>query len=423
MAMSTAVRDMTGPLAAVAHPPRRLTTAYLPHWFHVYGCWTVPLRAREPGKRAIAEFAGSGRSDDPDLAYLISIVEALERLAVCVIPREPMVADARSLPNAIDLNRLPRCSDRELADPRCPLGLANPDTPIRWTPSVDLSDGSVVLVPTVMVYLSRLETERFWLPITTGVAAATTWESALISAICEVLERDMVSTIWLQRLSLPKLDFDVLPPAARRLVEWCERKFIQTHLFDATSEVGVPIVYCVQESPHDMIAGRIVGASAHLDLGQAADHALREAISLRPMLHAAAENPDESDQMTDGALEIGAPRSSTAMDFLLRAADADRRALVPMRELQSREPVDRLDDLVGRCERAGHRIYAVDLSTPELREIGLYVARAVMPSLQPLTFSRHARYLGHPRLYRLPALLGYPVRVESELNHDPQPFA
>jgi ribosomal protein S12 methylthiotransferase accessory factor len=51
------------------------------------------------------------------------------------------------------------------------------------------------------------------------------------------------------------------------------------------------------------------------------------------------------------------------------------------------------------------------------------VVRAIVPGLQPLTFHYRARFLGHPRLYQAPARMGYPTRLEAELNAWPQPFA
>jgi len=51
------------------------------------------------------------------------------------------------------------------------------------------------------------------------------------------------------------------------------------------------------------------------------------------------------------------------------------------------------------------------------------VVRVIIPGLQPLSFHYRARYLGHPRLYEAPALMGYPVLREEDLNGWPQPFA
>jgi ribosomal protein S12 methylthiotransferase accessory factor len=67
-------------------------------------------------------------------------------------------------------------------------------------------------------------------------------------------------------------------------------------------------------------------------------------------------------------------------------------------------------------------LYAIDLSTDEAIRHGFRVVRVVIPSLQPLSFHYRARYLGHPRLYRAPSLMGHVAKAEDELNPWPQPF-
>jgi ribosomal protein S12 methylthiotransferase accessory factor len=53
----------------------------------------------------------------------------------------------------------------------------------------------------------------------------------------------------------------------------------------------------------------------------------------------------------------------------------------------------------------------------------MHVVRVIVPGLQPLSFCHRARYLGHQRLYRAPARMGYPAWPESRINPWPQPFA
>jgi ribosomal protein S12 methylthiotransferase accessory factor len=67
--------------------------------------------------------------------------------------------------------------------------------------------------------------------------------------------------------------------------------------------------------------------------------------------------------------------------------------------------------------------FALDLTTDEAIRAGLRIVRVIIPGLQPLSFNYRARYLGHPRLYEMPQMMGYPVYNEEQLNHWPQPFA
>ncbi|MFI6554606.1 YcaO-like family protein [Streptomyces griseus] len=419
------IHELVGPYAAVAHAPRRVHTPYDPDWHHVYLSHSARQRHERPFPYDIAGLAGSGRSADPETAARVAVIENLERIATCTPQSEFVLAAADSLPEAIDLDTVPRCSPEELADPRCSLVRPGPGEPIRWTKGIDLGDGSPVLLPAVMVYLGLRPSpaERFWQPISTGAAAGPTWESALIGGACEVIERDMVSVVWLQRTALPPLDPAHLTDASRRLIAWCARKFITLHLFDATSEIGVPTVYCVQEAPHDPVVGKVVSASTTRDLAAAAESAITESLSIRPSLQAASAQPQLVDTHIRGALEIGRAERSSAFDFLLRPTTPAGPPQPKLDNLSGPDERQNLNNLVAACERAGHKVYAVDLTTPEAAEAGLHIARVIIPGLQPLSFAPHARYLGHPRLYRLPALLGSRVLAEKDLNPDPQPFA
>ena len=65
---------------------------------------------------------------------------------------------------------------------------------------------------------------------------------------------------------------------------------------------------------------------------------------------------------------------------------------------------------------------ALDLTTAELREAGLWAVRVVVPELMPISFVHRARFLGTPRLYRYAESKGRPL-TEEEINPNPLPFA
>ena len=56
---------------------------------------------------------------------------------------------------------------------------------------------------------------------------------------------------------------------------------------------------------------------------------------------------------------------------------------------------------------------SVDLTTDELRDVGLWAVRVIIPALMPISFVHRARFLGTPRL----------GIAEDLVNPDPLPFA
>jgi ribosomal protein S12 methylthiotransferase accessory factor len=55
-------------------------------------------------------------------------------------------------------------------------------------------------------------------------------------------------------------------------------------------------------------------------------------------------------------------------------------------------------DLVRWLVDAGHEVYAVDLTPPDIAPAGVHVMRAIVPSLQPMSPVFAARYLASDRL-------------------------
>ncbi|MGE3508715.1 MAG: YcaO-like family protein [Vicinamibacterales bacterium] len=371
---------------------------------------------------------GAGGGLTPDVARIRAIGESLERYCSCVYDDKQFIcATANELgADALALDGIPRCSEQELAHPRCPLVRPDKDAPIRWVRGVSLLDGRCLWVPAVMVYLQlpyRTDAERIALRISTGCAAHVTYEQALLSATCEVVERDAISLVWLQRLALPRIDLDCrLAELAPYLAR--ERKTtIQHYFFDATSDLGIPTVYSVQVSPGARLA-TLVMCSTELDPAVAIAKVTRECASSRLALQRDHPIPGCWDDYTDvihGALFMGAPEQAAAFDFLLRGSA--RRPLSHMPNLATGDPRRDLARVIEILRRARMEAVAVDLSADEAIRAGMRAVRVVIPALQPLSFSYRARYLGHPRLYEAPPRFGFPSHSESALNVYPQPFA
>lgn len=327
----------------------------------------------------------------------------------------------------MDLASVPRCSDKELAHPRCPVSAPMTNAPMRWVRGISLKDGRPVWIPAVMVYLHlepRSPAERFWLPISTGCAAHVTIEQALLGAICEVVERDAISMVWYQQLPLPRLELDIVPPDLEKFLQRVQRSDVQQFFFDATTDMGVPTIYSVQLSPQNPKLAAMVMCATDLDPVRCVAKVMRESASSRLAMQSGrnhAEHLDDFIHLVDGALYMGQPERLHAYDFLLQNPAVRPLSAIP--NLETGDHTRDLTALVNRLHANGLDIYAVDLTTDEAIQAGLRIVRVVIPQLMPLSFAYRARYLAHPRLYEAPAAMGYPVKQEDDINPWPQPFA
>jgi ribosomal protein S12 methylthiotransferase accessory factor len=371
---------------------------------------------------------GIGRTmDDAALARLVAIAEGAERYAAGDFLGEcRILSSAGELDGpALDLNRIPRCSERELDTPGCPLRRLEPGAPIRWVQGIDLVTGQPTWVPAVMAsYCLRgvLPSERFWYRISTGFAVHFDPKEALIRGICEVIERDSIALLWLQRLQLPVISGHCLSPVAQCLLDWSDRHFIDSYLFDATTDLGVPTVYCLQIAEYDGYARQVAGAGCARDIATAAEKALLEAIASRPMFTDDAEIKEDFTKFSDikdGALYMARREMASAFGFLL---DSARERTGPERDELPQDPAEALAWIISALDREGMQVAAVDRTPRELRAVGLTAVNVIIPDLQPMTLHPLAQYRAHPRLYKAPMSMGYFSHSEENLNPCPQPF-
>lgn len=386
---------------------------------------------RAEGRPFRATVHGSGTGLDAASSFLPAVAEGLERYCTCVYTDDQFVlATGEELGHeALDLDTIPRCSQIELADPRCPLRAPDKRAPIRWVRGLSLLDGRLVYLPVVMVYLYAGLTspaERIVLPITTGCAAHISYERALVAGILEVIERDAISITWLQRLTLPRIEIDHLSPSLMPYWERYQRgsKELEYVFLDATNELGIPTVYAMQISRADKRVTTLLACSTALDPSEAVLKVIKDMAACRIAFRVQRGVPDKIEDFADifhGATYMARAERADAFEFLLQGGS--KRLLSEMVSLESSDERQALRTVLGKLRKRKMEAYAVDLSTDEALRAGARVVRVIIPALQPLSFSYRARYLGHSRLYEAPRNMGYPVYREEQLNQWPQPFA
>lgn len=370
---------------------------------------------------------GAGRVlDDADLARTAAIAEAAERYAGYGLYSDHVWARVADLDGAVlDVARIPRCSPSEYEQPGCLAVPFDENAIIRWVRGTDLASAEELWLPAVMTYFGMRDlvpAERFWYQISTGYAVHTDPAEAMVRAICEVAERDIVSVLWLQHLPLPPLSTGQLTDGGRYLLRWAEEHFIQAHVFDATTDLGVPTAYCLVIAEHDEVVGQTVGGGSGRSTGAAAEKAIVEALAGRLLLSRREPPPEKFEQflsVDDGARYMAAPQRRDAFGFLLEGAAHPPSAGTA--ELPD-DPDAALSHLITVLDDAGMQVIAVDRTTRELAEAGLTAVAAMIPDLQPMTLHPLTQFRGHPRLYALPPRMGYRSLSEEELNPWPQPF-
>ena len=371
---------------------------------------------------------GIGVAADETDARHAALAEALERYSVYAWRDEQFAwSKLGGLEgNMLDLHVLPRCSEREQAHRFCDWQPPRSDASLRWVRGLSLTTGGQFWLPAVLVYLgiSATPDERFTFANSTGCACHPSLTRAIITGLCEVIERDAVALTWLQRLSLPKIEFDHVPDWLRPYIAPRPDAYFERHFFDATTNLAVPTIYAVETARGESSVSTLVACATDIDPGRAVAKTVCDLSSHRLAVELERPLPNDPWMFTksfEGCTFMARPEHQGAFRFLLNSAR--RRCFSDLYV-----PVDLSDEgaqlawVLGRLASCDMEAYAVDLSPDEALTAGLHVVRTLIPDLMPVSFRLPVRYLAHPRLYEAPRTMRYPVYPEEEVNAWPQPF-
>ena len=366
-------------------------------------------------------------------AAAAAVGEALERYSASYVPSDRVaVASAAELgPEAVDPGRFALFSRRQYATPGFPFAPFTRDSRVPWVRGWSIRDGRPAWLPAELVHLGNTVAEgepRMGHATSNGTACAGSTDDALVRALCELLERDAFMIVWSNRLSLPLIDVSQDKPLHTLEREVFAPTGLRFSAIDLSCVHGLPSVLAVVRAPTGVAGALGVGAGTATTLERAWWKALAEAFSARAagatlaLLEPGPCRPEEVTSFEDHIRRYADQATARAAAFLDSSPDRVSAASIP--KLEGETSAEQVAALSGRIDAAGSSGYAVDVTAPDVRALGLSVVKAVAPELRPLDVGHATRHLGGRRLYDAPVALG--LRCESsreaDLNSDPHPF-
>lgn len=403
------------------------------HAFGALTCHTERLNFNPMAHRM------GGASLSREGAIASTIGEAAERYCAAYYePNELVFAPYTEVAaDAVHPSKFGLFSKRQYEQPDFPYKPFTPETPITWTWGYSLQSKRPMLVPASFTYLPfRVDRRRDEAIIayttSTGLACGNTLEEAILSGLNEAVERDGVTSAWLTRMRLPHVEVD----RDSSLYETFQKTFalpgLRYYICDATNDLGLPVffVLLVGDSNH----GRMVnaGCCANLSPHSAALKSLVEAAQGRPYLRFAfTQNPEwqcapDFSNIRDfddhARVYTKSPQSFGALDFI--TSDRPTKRLSEMPDLSTGSVNGDIEVCLAHLGKHDIDVIVVELTTPDVEEVGFKVVRVITPGLQLLHGDHLRPFLGNARLYGLPAALGYRegLMKEEELNTYPHPL-
>jgi ribosomal protein S12 methylthiotransferase accessory factor len=426
------LEEAVSPLVGIV--ARTMSTTYTTDEAPLPNCAAELASAmRTLGGRAVDY--GSGAHPRPARARAAANGEALERYSALYVPRERVqLTTARSLGDAaVRPSRFALFHPAQHAEGDLPFAEFTEDTPAAFVEGTSLQDGSPAYLPAELVYLGRPANASLPIAYATsnGLACAATLTEAVLRALLELVERDAVMLAWKCGLSLPLLDWsddEGLRSYDRRFFGATRVPF---NVIDGSAFLDIPIAIAVVHGHPGSGASLAMGAGAAATVGDAWLAAVSEGfgvyrwvrqqtLALQP--GTAPPDPDRIETFEEHLLYYAGPEHAELAGFL--DGSGERRPTRSVGALEGATPRSQVDAVLRRLARHGLDAYAVDVTSPDVRSLGLSVARVIVPELCALDVSHRARFHGGTRLYTAAheaGLVAAPLEP-SDLNPLPHPF-
>ncbi len=384
--------DLTDLIGRVVHPRHGLITRLHedPEGAQVglrlvHANLASPLYFRKNAPQAgRAPDCGSGASFDGERAYRAAIGEALERYSASIFWPDQLTwapEGALQIP-PVDLSPLIRVARPEVHD-------YSPQIARHWVAGRDLADGERRMVPAALAFLAYEPDDRREIIAqsdSTGLACGTSFDDACLRALCELIERDTFASTWLLQRRPPRIAFS---PDERARMPQAVRRAIDHPLFQmAFFHLGRPFdVHVIASLTWSADGIGVVAASASPSVAHAVEKAAAEGLHAwfsagRQVGQAMVASPAAFRSPADHARYYLSPdRFQVVSRIFGEAGSIDYGDLREMADAPTSAA-----DLARRLQARGFQATGLDLTSPDVEDLGFRVVRAVVPGLQPLVF-------------------------------------
>lgn len=369
---------------------------------------------------------GGGTSLDPLEAKVRACGEAVERYcSFLVFPDQMIYTPYKKLAGrALSPDRFPLCTEEEYRNTSSFVARPDPGRSYHWVNGYSLTRQRELYAPSLLVYLGyrpRRAEEWFYHPISTGLGAGSSYAAAVLSGACEIIERDAMMVTWYQRLPSPRIRLSsVRDPDVLERLRRLEAAGLEVRSYLLLPDQGITTVLTlVLDPPHSPLPITCATATGFDPAGVLAktlDEAVQtRAFALKDLIEGGKArklgHPREVKTLDDHVSFYLNRDRLTAFDFLLDQPETVDIDSLPAPVTGGPEAM--LEGLLKVLSGLGLELIAVDITSRDIREAGLWVVRAIIPGLLPLTQDHNVRFLGGDRLKPFP----------GPLNRWPHPFA
>lgn len=365
--------------------------------------------------------ASGSMNRNPDLAIIAAIAEAMERYSAAVLNFPVRHYSELVDQEIITQDKFALFSSTEYRKKDFPWKPADPENAY-YGEMYSLYDNHKVWIPQELIGLGPKKDPATFPSTSTGLAAHSSSERALLCAIQELLERDALAVYWLNSLGGREIQLD------SKYIQPVVEKSGQVFCFDITQKWNPHPVVMVCGYLKQRNKKRIsMGVACKTTYEQAVEKAYVEWV--QGCIFSGfydVHNPDLELQNKSDVVDFNEhavyytihPQKWKNVPLLKKKHSYNHSQKRPTK---ANDPNFVLQDLLTQLNRAGIQIFYRDVTTPDVQDAGLVVMRTVSPQLSLIHGDERTPFLGgrtNDVKWRYPDLLD---QVKFP-NHYPHPL-
>jgi len=370
---------------------------------------------------------GKGVSISKSKSLKKAVGESLERYASAVYDKDKLHFSSQQSANFNALNTGKLFSyTKEFYNRNPDFQKIDNQSKVYWQETINLQTLEPTFLPASLIYLpykTAVNEIKFIQNISTGLACHTTYQEALMTAICEVLERDAFMIFWRNEMSPKKIDLTTLPHHLKKIIHTFTNRNLDVTLLDMSTEIQLPIIFGVLQARHGYPV-LAVSASCKLSAEAAIQSTLEELELVRHNIShlyrnnsAECKNKIEQTDVKTQKQHILFWQKKERLEYIQFITHASH--IISFEQLASRHGESAQETLhFVKTQLRKHKMtcYVADITTKDLRSVGFHVIRAVIPEAHPLAFGHGKELFDCERLYTMPEKLGVKLQQFS-LRH------
>lgn len=299
-----------------------------------------------------------------------------------------------------------------------------------WVEGYNFTKKTKCLIPAQLIYLDYKGDDKVQLTtrISTGASAGLTHETTLLRGIYEVVERDAFMTIYLNKITAPRIELKSIKNKTIQLIfNSLKRYNLEWFLFDITNDLNIPSFLTILVDKTRLGPAIAVGTKSSFNIKEAIISSVEESLMGRIFIKEKIKNIIINKKKMNVKIDYNLIRNETdrglfwssikmlkKLDFLIN--QTPRKININRYKFNPKEELSRVNELI---EKKGFQIYYADITPNNFRMLNYFVYKIIIPGLQPLYLDEKNKELNYQRLKEVSH---YFNQKRYSVNKVPHPF-